>query len=213
MRVNVKRSTLLGAMTALAIGVLGPAGSASAGVLVASGTNCPDQAFSQAFAPFGDGRSYTLVPNGGLEHGSAGWDLDGSAHVVSGNEPWQVNADGDDAALDLPSGSSAESPSLCVGLEHPTVRFFARRTKGGLLGLSTLAVSAVVHLNGGGKLAVPVGVVLGNGTWKPTPAFLYLGNALAILAGNSTPMSFRFTPLLGGEWQIDDVYVDPFRKA
>jgi hypothetical protein len=213
MRVNYKRGTLLGAITALAVGVFGGAGSASAGLLVASGTNCPDQAYSQAFAPFGDGHSYTLVPNGGLEQGATGWDLNGSARVVSGNEPWQANGKRDHATLDLPSGSSAETPSLCVGLEHPTVRFFAHRTRGGLLGLSTLAVSAVVHLNGGGKLAVPVGVVLGNGTWKPTPAYLYLGNALAILAGNSTPMSFRFTPLLGGEWQVDDVYVDPFRRA
>jgi hypothetical protein len=212
MRVNLKRGTLLGVMTALAVGVFGGAGSASAGVLVATGTNCPDQAFSQAFAPFGDGHLYTLVPNGGLEQGSTGWDLDGSARVVSGNEPWQVSGNGTHA-LDLPSGSSAESPALCVGLEHPTVRFFAKRIKGGLLGLSTLTVSAVVHLNGGGTLDVPVGVVLANGSWKPSPAFLYLGNALAILAGDSTPMSFRFTPLLGGEWQVDDVYVDPMRRS
>jgi hypothetical protein len=212
MRVNLKRGTLLGAMTALAVGVLGPAGSASAGVLVQTATDCPDQAFSQPFSPWGDGHQYTLVPNGGLEQGAAGWDLDGSAHVVSGSESFNVGGRGR-YALDLPSGSSAESPTLCVGLEHPTVRFFARRIKGGLLNLSTLTVSAVVHLNGGGKLAVPVGVVLGNGTWKPTPAYLYLGNVLSVLASNSTPMSFRFTPLLGGEWQIDDVYVDPFRRA
>jgi hypothetical protein len=197
------------ALSALAVGVLGPAGTASAGLLVATGTNCPAQAFSQPFAPWGDGHSYTLVPNGGLEQGSAGWSMSGSARVVSGNEPWGRGG----ASLDLPSGSSAESPALCVGLEHPTVRFFARRKSGGLLGLSTLTVSAVVHLNGGGKLDVPVGVVLGNGTWKPTPAYLYLGNLLSVLAGNSTPMSFRFTPLLGGEWQVDDVYVDPFRRS
>ena len=212
MRVNFKRGTLLGAMTALAVGVFGGAGSASAGVLVATGTNCPSQAFSQAFAPFGDSHSYTLVPNGGLERGATGWHLDGSARVVSGNEPWKVSGNGH-YSLDLPSGSSAVTPSLCVGLEHPTVRFFARRTRGGLLNLSTLAVSAVVHLNGGGTLDVPVGVVLGDGTWKPTPAYLYLGNVLSVLASDSTPMSFRFTPLLGGEWQIDDVYVDPLRRA
>jgi hypothetical protein len=212
MRVNMKRCTLLGAMTALAIGVLGPVGSASAGLLVQSGTNCPSQAFSQPFSPWGDGHQYTLVPNGGLERGAAGWDLDGSARVVSGNESYNVGGKGG-YSLDLPSGSSAESPALCVGLEHPTVRFFARRLKGGLLGLSTLTVSAVVHLDGGGKLDVPVGVVLGNGTWKPTPAYLYLGNVLSVLASDSTPMSFRFTPLLGGEWQIDDVYVDPMRRS
>jgi hypothetical protein len=209
----MKRSVLAAAISAVAMGVLGPAGTASAGVLVQTATNCPTQAFSRPFSPWGDRHDYTLVPNGGLERGSTGWDLNGRAHVVSGNEPWQVSGGRDDSALDVPSGSSAETPTLCVGLEHPTVRFFARRTRGGFLGLSTLAVSAVVHLNGGGKLAVPVGVVLPNNRWRPTPAYLYLGNVLSVLASNSTPMSFRFTPLLGGEWQVDDVYVDPFRRA
>jgi hypothetical protein len=213
MRVNFKRGTLLGAMTALAVGVFGAAGSASAGVLVQSATNCPTQVFTQPFRPWLDGASYTPVGDGGLEKGAAGWSLSGGARVVAGNEPWRVSGARDGYSLRLPAGSSAETPALCVGLEHPTVRFFARRIKGGLLGLSTLTVSAVVHLNGGGTLDVPVGVVLGNGTWKPTPAYLYLGNALAILAGDSTPMSFRFTPLLGGEWQIDDVYVDPMRRS
>jgi hypothetical protein len=208
MRVNIKRGTLLGAMTALAVGMLGPAGSASAGVLVQTATNCPTQVFSQPFRPWGDGASYTPVANAGLESSTTGWHLSGGAYVVSGNEPWRVSGSGDSHSLRLPSGSSAETPTICVGLEHPTVRFFAKKNSGLL---STLAVSAVVHLNGGGTLAVPVGVMLAGGSWTPTPPYLYLGNALALLAGNSTPMSFRFTPILGGDWQIDDVYVDPMR--
>jgi hypothetical protein len=208
----MRRSVLAGALAALAAGAFGGAGTASAGILVQTGTNCPTQAFSQPFRSWGDSHSYTLVPNGGLEQGATGWDLDGSARVVSGNESFNVSGSGSHS-LSLPAGSSAETPALCVGLEHPTVRFFAKRTNGGVLGLSTLAVSAVVHLDGGGKLDVPVGVVLGNGTWKPTPAYLYLGNLLSVLASDSTPMSFRFTPLLGGSWQVDDVYVDPFRRA
>ena len=209
MRVNFKRGTLLGAMTALAVGVFGGAGPASAGVLVQTATNCPAQAFSQPFAPWHDGASYTPVGNAGLESGAAGWHLSGNARVVSGNEPWHVGGSRDGYSLRLSSGS-AETPTLCVGLQHPTVRFFVKKNSGLL---SVLAVSAVVHLNGGGTLAVPVGVMAAGSKWTPTPPYLYLGNVLAILAGNSTPMSFRFTPLLGGDWQIDDVYVDPFRKA
>ena len=38
-----------------------------------------------------------------------------------------------------------------------------------------------------------------------------VGNLLPLLPGDMTPVEFRFTPLLGGDWQIDDVYVDPFR--
>jgi hypothetical protein len=210
MRVNKKRCALVGVLGALAAGVLGPAGTASAGVLVQTATNCPTQAFSQPFARWGDTHYYTPVPNAGLEKGATGWTVTGSARVVSGNEPWKVGGAGDAHSLDIPSGSTATSPVICVGLEHPTVRFFARKNSGLL---STLAVSAVVHLNGGGTLSVPVGVMAAGSSWTPTPAYLYLGNALSVLAGDSTPMQFQFTPLLGGDWQVDDVYVDPFRRT
>ena len=33
---------------------------------------------------------------------------------------------------------------------------------------------------------------------------------LPLLPGDRTPVAFQFTPLLG-DWQIDDVYVDPRR--
>jgi hypothetical protein len=59
---------------------------------------------------------------------------------------------------------------------------------------------------------VPVGVVLG-GSWSPSLPFLFLGNLLPLLPGQYTPVSFRFTPLLGGNWQVDDVYVDPWKRA
>jgi hypothetical protein len=72
-------------------------------------------------------------------------------------------------------------------------------------------VTAVVTLQGGGKLEVPFGVVVAGSRWNPTLPMLFLGNALPILPGQYTPVSFRFTPILGGDWQVDDVYVDPYR--
>jgi hypothetical protein len=39
---------------------------------------------------------------------------------------------------------------------------------------------------------------------------LILANLQPLLPGDRTPVAFTFTPLLG-EWQIDDVYVDPRR--
>jgi hypothetical protein len=57
---------------------------------------------------------------------------------------------------------------------------------------------------------VPVGVVLGNGQWKATSPMLIVANLLPLLPGDRTPVAFQFTPLLG-DWQIDDVYVDPMK--
>ena len=202
------RRVLLGAAATM-VASLAMVGSASAGVLVKTTTDCGDQAFSQPFKPFYDGASYTLVPGGSFEGGAAGWTLSGGARVTSGNESWKVTGAGDDESLQLPAGSSALSAPVCVGLEYPTMRFFAKRNSG-LLGLTTLAVTARVQLSLGGSLDIPFGVVLPNGNWSPTPAYLFLGNITPLLPGQYTQVQFRFTPVLGS-WQVDDVYVDPMR--
>jgi hypothetical protein len=201
------RRAVLGVVSTL-VAAFAFASPASAGLVVKTTTDCTGQVLSQPFAPWRDTMSYTLVPGGSLEDGAAGWRLSGGARVVAGNEPWQVNRTGDSASLRLPSGSSAVPAPMCVGLEHPTLRLFARKNSGLL---STLAVSAVVQLQLGGTLEVPFGLVLGGGKWAPTLPMLYLSNLLPLLPGQYTPVSFRFRPLLGGDWQIDDVYVDPYR--
>jgi hypothetical protein len=184
------------------------AGTASAGVVVKTTTSCAGQTLSTPFTRWLDPMQYTLLPGGSFESGAPGWKLSG-ASVVNGNESWKVGGATHAKSLRLTSGSSAVSAPICVGLEHPTLRFFAKKNSGLL---STLTVSARVQLQLGGTLDVPIGVVLAGGQWTPTLPFLYLGNLLPLLPGQYTPVSFVFRPLLGGDWQIDDVYVDPMRS-
>jgi hypothetical protein len=206
---GLKRRVLLAAITAMAMtGAF--ASPASAGILTASAKNCGDETLTKPFAQFGDKANYKLVENGTFETGTAGWTLFGGAKVVSGNEPWQVGGASHGKSLKLPVGSSAISPVSCVGLAEPTVRFFAKKGRSPLLGISTLAVSVYVKTSLGLVVPVPVGVVLGNGQWKPTPPMLIVANLLPLLPGDRTPVAFQFTPVLG-EWQIDDLYVDPLR--
>ena len=200
------RRAVIGAAATL-VASLAMAGSASAGVVVKTTTNCADQVLSQPFSRFGDSMHYTLMPGASFENGTAGWSFSGGARVTSGNESYNVNGAGDAKSLRLPLGSSAVTAPMCVGLEHPTLRFFAKRNSGLL---STLVVSVRIQLQLGGTLELPVGVVLGNGTWKPTLPMIYLDNLLPLLPGQYTPVSFRFTPLLG-DWSVDDVYIDPYR--
>jgi hypothetical protein len=205
---GLMRRALLAAITAaVAIGAF--AAPASAGILTASATDCGDETLSQPFSAFGDTSKYKLVTGGSFEGALTGWTLTGKARVVSGNEPWKVGGSGHAKSLVLPVGSSAISPTACVGLAEPTVRFFAKRNSG-LLGISTLAVSVYVKTSLGLVVPVPVGVVLGNGQWKPSPKMLIVANLLPLLPGDRTPVAFQFTPVLG-EWQIDDLYVDPMR--
>jgi hypothetical protein len=200
------RRITLAAITAVAMtGAI--AAPASAGILTASATDCGDESLSQPFAGFGDQHQYKLVQGASFEGSMAGWTLSGGAKVVSGNETWKVGGSTHAKSLVLPAGSSAITPASCVGLQEPTLRFFAKKNSGLL---STLAVSVYVKTSLGLVVPVPVGVVLGNGQWKATPQMLIVANLLPLLPGDRTPVAFQFTPLLGS-WQIDDVYVDPFR--
>jgi len=167
------------------------------------------------FLRFLDPLPYTLAPDGGFEAGAAGWKLSGGAKVVTGNEPFALSGPGT-KSLQLPAGSSATSPPMCVGLLLPIVRFVYQ---GGSL-LSSLKVEAVwTNASGGQSSIVLLPGVLASGSWAPTLPLLQLGGALNALTlnGLTTEMSFRFTPTSGlfgsGTWRIDDIYVDPWKSV
>jgi hypothetical protein len=207
MRRNPRIRAAVAALAATAASAF-VAAPANAGVLTASATDCDAPVITQPFAQWGDDAYYKPVGDGGFEGGAAGWTLTGGAKVVSGNESYDVSGAGDSHSLQLPAGSSATSPTVCVGLSEPTLRFFARKNSGLL---STMAVSIKVETSLGLVVTVPIGVDLG-GNWHPTLPMLMVGNLLPLLPGDKTPVRFQFTPLLGGSWQMDDVYVDPWRR-
>jgi len=180
--------------------------SASAGVLVKSAPDCTPQPTSQPFARWGDTSPYNLAPGGSFEAGTPSWSLSGGASMASGNEPWKVAGAGHTRSLKLPPGARATSPTICVGLEHPTIRFFAKNDRALL---STLSVEVITETSLGLTVALPVGVVLPSGQWKPGPKLLVLANLLPLLPGEHTPVRFRVTSIGTGTWSVDDFYVDP----
>jgi hypothetical protein len=184
---------------------------ASAGILVQSATDCNDNPIVQPFAQFGDRANYRLVRGGTFESGTTAWQLSGGAKVVSGNESYRVNSAADGRSLVLPFGSRAVSPTVCVGLGEPTLRLFTKRNSGLL---TTLLVEVQVETSLGLSAWLPViPGDLGGSKWHPTVSMPLLVNLLPLLPGDRTPVRFRFSPLLFGSWQIDDVYVDPWRMG
>jgi hypothetical protein len=170
---------------------------------------CPNEGASQVFAPWLDPSSYVLAPDGGFEAGAADWSR---AQVVAGNEPWTVRDASDDRALAI-DGGAVTSPPICVGLERPTIRFFARNT-GSPLGV--LTVEALVRTPLGLTVGVPIGVVAGVGdAWAPTLPMPIVANLLPLLPGDGfTSVRLRFSAVgLGSSWTVDDVYVDPYSKG
>jgi hypothetical protein len=181
---------------------------ANAGLLDGLLSNCPTGG-SQVFGPWQDAANYLLAPNGSFEFGSAGWSLSGGAQVVSGNEPFLPTGT---HSLALPSGSSALSPTVCLGTRQLYIRMFAKDLGGAdsglhvrvywygllnkLLGSSDYAIYAP-----GGDWAAMNRVSSGGGLLAPLPVVALV---------SSTSARIEVTPIgRGSKWQIDDLYIDP----
>jgi len=201
---------LLG-MAALAAAAAMTASAAAPAHAASLGLSCPAPA-SPTFAPWGDGNYYIPAPDSGFENGAAGWTLKGGARVVTGNEPYMVGGAGQTHSLSLPAGSSATSPPMCIGLFSGGMRLFVQNT-----GAASSNMHVQVIYNGGvGALLGGLGSTLGISdratfagatTWQPSPNFVMAGGLLPLLTQS---VQFRFTPLsTGGNWRIDDVYLDP----
>lgn len=157
----------------------------------ASAHACAYAKGEQVFAAYGDPRSYVLAPDGDFAAGGAGWTLEGGAAVVS-------------QSLSLPAGGSALSPSICVSGDTPFLRSMARDT--GVPG-AKLQVEIVYEELDASRGRVVAGDKQED--WDPTQP-LGQNFGLATLGGDSS-VRVRFTAV-GGDWQVDDFYVDPFAR-
>jgi len=167
---------------------------------------CEGRVIEQPFTVWEDPLDYFLVPDGDFSAGAAGWDLDG-ADVVADNEPWNVHGSETAAAVRIPSGASATSPLICVGLDDPTMRFFARSSADAG---RTLDVEVLYTDGEGNEQALPIGTVIGDSAleWTPVPSLPITANTYEMT------VAFRFTARgPDNEWLIDDVFVDPYRKG
>ena len=100
---------------------------------------------------------------------------------------------------------------MCVAAHSPFFRFEAKNT-----GAAGQLKVEVLYLDGpkftGEREA---GTITAGATWAPTNR-LSLSQGIMGVNGSSTSqatVAFRFTPVgTGGRWQVDDLYVDPYRR-
>jgi len=171
---------------------------------------CSYTGAAQVFRPWGDTDSYVLAPNGGFESGALGWGLFGGAQTVEGNESFYLNGSGDSSSLALPAGSSAISPPVCMSLDTPTFRLVARNTGSTSSGLRVEAVYPLLGL----IRTKTVSTVYGGPNWAPSQKMSTV-LTLSTIVGTLIPsaVQIRITPVgSGGNWQVDDLYVDPFAR-
>ena len=167
---------------------------------------CVTPYFSQIFLPWNDRALYTKSPGGDFEGSLSGWSLTAGARVVDGNESFYVGGRGDRASLLLPAGASVVSSPMCIDRTYPSFRFFSRNVAAGK---GDLQVEVVWNESGARRTSkAKLDKKAGTG-WTPVKSLRLPTGALS--TGRLEPVTFRFTAV-GGSYQIDDLYVDPFMR-
>jgi hypothetical protein len=161
---------------------------------------CSTPLLSQPFASLRDQGWYTLMPGESADgFNGTGWQLSGGAEIVT-----TTLADGTvGQVLDLPSGSKAVSPPMCVSSDYPTSRTMVRDVKG------SEGVFFYVGYEGTNTWTSPrnTGQVHGQQSkWS-------LSDPVNVQPSNTSGWQpVRFTLEAGGktsDFQIYDFYVDP----
>src|SRR3954453_5164980 len=172
---------------------------------------CPVTPTTKAFGMFGDVADYSLASGGSFEDGTTGWAL-ARASVVTGNESFNVRSSADSKSLSIRPDGLVASAWFCVGAEHPTFRFFARRTSGTW---GTLNVIVRWTDANGVNRSITVGSLSGDAytSWRPSPT-MALSTVLPLWEpGQTLSTRLVFDPDgSGGDWAIDDVFIDPYSR-
>jgi hypothetical protein len=198
---RASRLTMRVALTA-ALGTVLVVGGAPAAIAAAATPSCPVQSVSTPFLPWGDAKSYFLMPGGSFEAGAPGWALTGGAGVGSGNESSYITGHEDSHRLMLPAGAQAVSPSVCVDGGN-TMRLFVRNSgpASSALHVTTYAKNPATDLEFSHTFTVT-----GSAVWG-APISLFMPNLMGV-----EDLTMVFTTSGPDTWSIDDVYVDPFKS-
>jgi hypothetical protein len=204
--------------SAAALALAAPASAAAPEILAtdASRSTCESPALGTPYAAIGDERSYVLAPGGSFEDASApGWQLGGGA---------EIERDGRHGRPARPPvGGSAVSPSMCVDLDYPHLRFAHK-----VIGRHAKAVEIKVEVvypqaeDAGwvqtGQVDRVASTPVGAG-WRVSPD-VALRPELGGTQWGARDVALRFTAVpaadararrasAGAEVRVDDVFIDP----
>lgn len=181
---------------------------------------CTTPTTTKAFAKFGDKADYAHAPGGDFETGAKGWKLE-NAKVVSGNDTTGVATGKSSILLGVSRfGGAAEatSPEFCVTQDHPTFRAVVRSTGAAFQSGFGSNILYRTTADLGTSYLDLVGTQSARSAWAPTEI-----NPLAAAIPDA---KFKQGVLVrikyylpsynvrdGGQIQVDNVMVDPYRRA
>ena len=185
---------------------------AIAGLPAVAQAACPTTPVTNPFAQFGDSNDYSLLSGASFESGTTGWSLTKAA-VASGNESYKVRASTDAKSLVVQPTGIAVSPAFCVGIEHPSFRFFAKQASGSW---ATLNVKVRWKDSTGGVHDTTVGSLNGSSftSWTPTWSLALASSLPLWMSGQTIQAQIVLDPEdYGGSWAIDDIFIDPYTRS
>jgi len=192
MKQHLRTSGALGMAGVLVALVIGPAQSAAAATTAAY---CPPTTLFQPFS--GDSRWYTLTPGEAANaFAGTGWLLTGGARI----ETQTLAGGGTGTVLDLPAGSTATSPAMCVDSTYPLARM-ETRTLGRAPDNSATFYTVPV-----GRSTLSGGMpVLGTPSWATSPPDNVAGGGTA-----AEQVQFKFVAgRHAADLQVYNLYIDP----
>jgi hypothetical protein len=166
---------------------------------------CEGQTFSQPFAAWGDYNSYTLVQGGEFNSSSEGWELKGGAQILQAIRPNRTTA----GVLNLPSGSVAVSPPVCVTLQYKTARLWVRNVKG------AEGVAVSVAYAGTPTATSPMNVAQVHGAhtcWTLSEPFNLQPQTAGASEGTRQVRLVFIAGGQAGDFQLYGLYIDPRMK-
>jgi hypothetical protein len=190
----VPRSGLVAA-AALAVAAIG---APSAGAEITSTSACTNPVLTQPFLSSRDSNLYMLVPGqDSAGFNGSGWTLSGGARAL---------ASGGQNVLDLPSGSGAVSPTVCVTTEYPRARMMVRNA----IGAEGVFFYVSYYETKTWTKPKNTGQVHGTGT------AMTLSDPVNLQPPDISGWQLaRFTLVPGGktsDFQINEFWVDPFAR-
>ena len=165
--------------------------------------HCSTPPVAPLLSAFGDPRDY-FVPVGG-DFETPRWTLTGDATLTSGSGPLRLGAA--NSSLRLRPGASATSPTFCVDLDYPTMRFFSAQVAAG--GAAKLNVD-VIYPNLARSQTNAATVASGTSAWTLSKD-VRLRPEVVDKADGWRVVQLRFSAekAARGDWRVDDVLVDP----
>jgi hypothetical protein len=165
----------------------------------AAAAECEYGPLSQAFAPFGDSADYYLAPGGDFE--SLTWSQWGGASLVFGVNPYQLG--GGTRSLKLDKDETVRSPLLCVSRDTPHLRFMAKGSGGQLdVEVRTYRYGRVTDSSSESVSQSD------HRSWAPSRNVDLRADSYGSGETGLVTLTFRSQ----GDWLIDDVFIDPYRR-